>query len=176
MTKAGARALFDLVESFFTKYLPQQRGASPHTIRAYRDALKLLLVFTSERCGCEIANLQLKHLNADIVAGFLDHIEAARSNSATTRVGGPPSEDSSSISSATTWSTRCNIPEYWRSQRRRRANDPQPILKLPMCGRSSPTQIDAPRTVGATTRFSCSFTTVALGSARRSACDGLICS
>ena len=85
MTKAGARALFDLVESFFTKYLPQQRGASPHTIRAYRDALKLLLVFTSERCGCEIANLQLKHLNADIVAGFLDHIEAARSNSATTR-------------------------------------------------------------------------------------------
>ena len=43
MIKAGARALFDLVESFFTKYLPQQRGASPHTIRAYRDALKLLL-------------------------------------------------------------------------------------------------------------------------------------
>ena len=85
MTKAGARALFDLVESFFTKYLPQQRGASPHTIRAYRDALKLLLVFTAERCGCEVANLQLEHLNADIVAGFLDHIEAARSNSATTR-------------------------------------------------------------------------------------------
>jgi site-specific recombinase XerD len=85
MIKAGARALFDLVESFFTKYLPQQRGASPHTIRAYRDALKLLLIFTAERCGCEIANLQLEHLNADIVAGFLDHMEAERSNSATTR-------------------------------------------------------------------------------------------
>src|SRR5215469_6049754 len=86
----------------------------------------------------------------------------------------PPSEDSSSISSATTWSTRCNIPEYWRSQRRRRDNDLQPILKPPMCGRSSPTQIAAPRTVGATTRFSCFFTTAALGSARRSARDGLI--
>jgi Phage integrase, N-terminal SAM-like domain len=69
--------------AFFTKYLPQQRGASPHTIRAYRDALKLLLVYTAERCGCEIANLELEHLNADVVAGFLDHIETERSNSAT---------------------------------------------------------------------------------------------
>jgi hypothetical protein len=51
-----------------------------------------------------------------------------------------------------------------------------PILKLPMCGRSSPTQIDAPRAVGATTRFYCSFTTAGLESARRSARDGLICS
>lgn len=85
MTKAGSQALFALVESFFTKYLPRQRGASPHTIRAYRDAMKLLLAFVAERRGCEIANLELEHLNADIVAGFLDHIEAARSNSAATR-------------------------------------------------------------------------------------------
>lgn len=85
MTKAGPQELFALVESFFTKYLPRQRGASPHTIRAYRDALKLLLAFAAERRGCEIADLQLEYLNADIVAGFLDHIEAERSNSATTR-------------------------------------------------------------------------------------------
>lgn len=85
MIKVEPQALFALVESFFTKYLPRQRGASPHTIRAYRDALKLLLAFTAEQRGCEIANLQLEHLNTDIVASFLDHIEAERSNSATTR-------------------------------------------------------------------------------------------
>jgi integrase/recombinase XerD len=85
MTKAEPQALFALVEPFFTKYLTRQHGASPHTIRAYRDALKLLLAFTAEQRGCEIANLQLEHLNADIVASFLDHIEAERSNSAATR-------------------------------------------------------------------------------------------
>jgi site-specific recombinase XerD len=85
MTKAGPQTLFATVESFFTKYLPRQRGASPHTIRTYRDALKLLLAFAAERRGCEIANLQLEHLTADMVAGFLDHIEAERSNSVTTR-------------------------------------------------------------------------------------------
>jgi site-specific recombinase XerD len=85
MTKAGSQGLFALVESFFTKYLPRQRGASPHTIRAYRDALKLLLAFVAEQRGCEIADLELEHLNADLVAGFLDHIAVARSNSAATR-------------------------------------------------------------------------------------------
>lgn len=85
MTKTGPQALFALVELFFTKYLPRQRGASPHTIRAYRDALKLLLAFVAERRGCVIANLRLEHLNADIVAGFLDHTEEGRSNSAATR-------------------------------------------------------------------------------------------
>ena len=42
MNKTAPRALFALVESFFTEYLPSQRGASVHTVRAYRDALKLL--------------------------------------------------------------------------------------------------------------------------------------
>jgi Phage integrase, N-terminal SAM-like domain len=42
MSRAAPQALFALVESFFTEYLPRQRGASVHTIRAYRDALKLL--------------------------------------------------------------------------------------------------------------------------------------
>ena len=41
MNKPPSQALFALVESFFTGYLPRQRGASVHTIRAYRDSLKL---------------------------------------------------------------------------------------------------------------------------------------
>ena len=176
MIKAGARALFDLVESFFTKYLPQQRGASPHTIRAYRDALKLLLVFTAERCGCEVANLQLEHLNADIVAGFLDHIEAERSNSATTR-----NCRRAAIRGFFKHLVRNDLEHALQYTRvlalpAKKARQRSATLKLPMCGRSSPTQIDAPRTVGATTHFYCSFTTAGLESARRSARGGLICS
>ncbi|BAB54698.1 site-specific integrase [Mesorhizobium japonicum] len=85
MNTATPKALFALVESFFISYLPRQRGASPHTTRAYRDTLKLLFQFVAQRRGREIADLVLEDLNADTIAGFLDHLESERSNSAATR-------------------------------------------------------------------------------------------
>ncbi len=47
MSNAAGRELFALVESFFVEYLPRQRGASWHAVRAYRDALKLLFEFAA---------------------------------------------------------------------------------------------------------------------------------
>ena len=32
---------------FFHEYLPKQKGGSAHTVRSYRDALRLLLPFTA---------------------------------------------------------------------------------------------------------------------------------
>ena len=49
MTRTANGELFALVESFFIEYLPRQRGASSHTIRAYRDTLKLLFEFIAQR-------------------------------------------------------------------------------------------------------------------------------
>jgi integrase/recombinase XerD len=80
-----APSLFTYVQSYFTEYLPRQRGASVHTIRAYRDALTMLLKFVAQQRGKDIAALQIGDLDADAVACFLDHIEAQRSNSAATR-------------------------------------------------------------------------------------------
>ena len=85
MSMAAQRELFALVEAFFIEYLPRQRGASAHTVRAYRDALKLLFVFTAQRNGRDVAALKLADLDADAVTAFLDHIEVTRSNSAATR-------------------------------------------------------------------------------------------
>jgi len=85
MSKTAPRALFALVESFFTEYLARHRGASVHTVRAYRDALKLLFEFVAQRHGRSVAALELSDLDADTLAGFLDHIESKRSNSAVTR-------------------------------------------------------------------------------------------
>src|ERR1035437_2653896 len=85
MNKTASRALFALVESFFTEYLPCQRGASVHTVRAYRDALKLLFEFVAQRQGRGVTSLKLDDFDAETVCEFLDHIEAARSNSANTR-------------------------------------------------------------------------------------------
>jgi site-specific recombinase XerD len=85
VSNTAARELFVLVESFFTEYLPRQRGSSQHTVRAYRDALKLLFEFTAQRSGRQIASLDLGDLDVDAITGFLDHIEINRSNSAATR-------------------------------------------------------------------------------------------
>jgi site-specific recombinase XerD len=85
MSRSPTPSLFALVQSYFTEYLPRQRGASPHTIRAYRDALTLLIRFVSEQNDRGVASLQLADLDANVVTRFLDHIEAKRSNSAATR-------------------------------------------------------------------------------------------
>ena len=39
------------VQAFFTERLARQRRASAHTIAAYRDTLRLLLGFASQRAG-----------------------------------------------------------------------------------------------------------------------------
>jgi len=85
MSAAATRGLFAHVESYFSDYLARQRGASVHTVRAYRDALALLLKFVAKRRGCDVASLQLTDLDAKAVLRFLDHIETDRSNSASTR-------------------------------------------------------------------------------------------
>jgi integrase/recombinase XerD len=85
MSKNAHQALFALVESFFAEFLPQQRGASVHTVRAYRDSLRLLLHFIAQQKKREVAKLQLADLSADVIADFLDHTEADRSNATATR-------------------------------------------------------------------------------------------
>lgn len=85
MSHPPSRGLFAHVQSYFTEYLPRQRGASAHTIRAYRDALTLLLRFVADQRGRGLDALQLSDLDADAVTRFLDHIEAERSNSSITR-------------------------------------------------------------------------------------------
>lgn len=47
MSRSPAGSLFAQVETYFTEYLPRQRGASIHTIRAYRDLLTLLFKFVA---------------------------------------------------------------------------------------------------------------------------------
>ena len=85
MSRVLSRDLFAHVETYFTEYLPRQRGASVHTTRAYRDALTLLFKFVAEQRGRGIASLQLGDLDADAVTRFLDHIELERSNVPATR-------------------------------------------------------------------------------------------
>jgi integrase/recombinase XerD len=78
-------SLAPLVESFFTQRLIGQRQASPHTIAAYRDALRMLVVFAAQHAATAPSDLDLADLDAPLVGAFLDHLETERHNSARTR-------------------------------------------------------------------------------------------
>jgi len=73
------------LQAFFTDRLMRQREASPHTVAAYRDTFRLLLSFVTERLKIEPSKLEVDHLDAPLVADFLDHLEHERRNSVRTR-------------------------------------------------------------------------------------------
>ena len=78
-------ALATTLQAFFTDRLIRQRQVSPNTLQSYRDTLRLLLVFASERHGKAPAKLELDDLDAPLIGGFLDHLEHDRKNSVRTR-------------------------------------------------------------------------------------------
>ena len=67
MSRLSSRGLFAQVEAYFTEFLPRQRGASVHTIRAYRDALTLLFKFVAKHQSRGVHSLQLNDLDADML-------------------------------------------------------------------------------------------------------------
>lgn len=78
-------ALAPLMQAFFTDRLAAQRHASPHTVLSYRDAFRLLLDYAADTTGNKPSALDIADLDAALIAGFLDHLERDRHNSARTR-------------------------------------------------------------------------------------------
>ncbi|WP_308282713.1 tyrosine-type recombinase/integrase [Pseudonocardia nigra] len=73
------------LQAFFTDRLATQRQASPRTIAAYRDALRLLLEFVHGSTGTTPAQLDWDDLDATVISSFLTHLERERRNSIRTR-------------------------------------------------------------------------------------------
>jgi site-specific recombinase XerD len=78
-------ALAPTLEAFFTGRLINEKGASPHTIAAYRDTFRLLLCFAQKHTGKPPSKLQIDDLDAPLITAFLDHLEHDRHNSPRTR-------------------------------------------------------------------------------------------
>ena len=74
-----------LVTAFFVRHLAVEHNASPHTTKAYRDALKLLLRFAADACHRPTASLRLDDLSPDLILRFLADLETTRRNSVRTR-------------------------------------------------------------------------------------------
>ena len=79
------RDLSSFVTNFFRSHLTAERNLSPHTMRAYRDALKLFLRFAAAWHKRPADHLALADLTTEVVLAFLDSLEAARKNNVRTR-------------------------------------------------------------------------------------------
>ncbi|MFQ5582712.1 MAG: site-specific integrase [Mariprofundaceae bacterium] len=71
-------SLAPLLERFFTQRLMQQRQASPHTIRSYRDSFRQLLSFAQQRLHQPPSSLTIEQIDAPLVVDFLKELEKYR--------------------------------------------------------------------------------------------------
>ena len=71
----NATSLAPLLESFFTERLMQQRQASPHTIRSYRDTFRQLLKFAQKRQHRPPSRLTFEEIDAPMIVAFLNDLE-----------------------------------------------------------------------------------------------------
>src|SRR6516162_3419341 len=74
-----------LLQGFFTERLVRQLQASPQTVSAYRDTMKLLLVFAAQETKKAPSRLTIDDLDAVTVGAFLNHLDNERHNSTATR-------------------------------------------------------------------------------------------
>lgn len=78
-------AIASHVTAFFRERLALERGASVNTCDSYAYAFKLLLSYASKRLKTTPSRLELEQIDAPLVVGFLNHLEATRSNGASSR-------------------------------------------------------------------------------------------
>src|SRR5204863_6658749 len=105
---------------FFTDHLAGERAASPRTVTAYRDAMKLLLTWFKDAERIPPEKLRLADIDRPRVLRFLDWLETGRCCSAATRnqrLAVIKSFAATPPSSSPAISTRS--PRSWRSGRRR---------------------------------------------------------
>lgn len=85
MRATGSVSLAELIQAFFRRHLIGTRSVSPHTLHAYRDAIRGLLMFAAARSGRPVVHLTLDDLGRETVLAFLEYLEHQRGNAPVTR-------------------------------------------------------------------------------------------
>jgi integrase/recombinase XerD len=86
MVEPCAHASFPaILQRFFVEHLRKHRAVSPSTVAAYRDTFRLLLAFAEASIGKAPTRLTLNDLDAEMILGFLDHLERERGNGVRSR-------------------------------------------------------------------------------------------
>ena len=76
---------FRATRDFLLDYLPRQRCFSQNTVRSYRQALNLFVLYLREQRGMAVSDLCFDLIDRDSILGFLDWLEDTRKCSCSTR-------------------------------------------------------------------------------------------
>lgn len=73
------------LQCYFTDHAHTRKGLSSNTIAAYRDTWRLLIKYLTATTGIPADKIDLAMIDTEAITAFLDHLEAVRGNSASTR-------------------------------------------------------------------------------------------
>ena len=71
--------------SFLTTYMSGQRNASINTIKTYRDAFKLFLIFCKDEKGIVPEKLTISKISPQLIKEYYDWLEKSRACSINSR-------------------------------------------------------------------------------------------
>lgn len=83
--KHKSSSFLALLNSFVTEYLPDAVGVSPHTIKSYKVAFRLLLQYLYQEKGVAADQISFEGLDYQTMLDFLGWLERSRGCSATTK-------------------------------------------------------------------------------------------
>jgi integrase/recombinase XerD len=72
------------IRRFLLEHVVADRNLSRNTQRNYRDAIRILLRFMTDRHRIDPADLTVEHVTVEVVRAFLQYLEQARKNTAAT--------------------------------------------------------------------------------------------
>lgn len=78
MKRNASSPMFVCVRDFLCTYLPHHRNASPHTVRAYRTALRMYFAHLAAIKGKRLVDVTFDDIDRDSVLSFLDSQEVER--------------------------------------------------------------------------------------------------
>lgn len=73
------------ITGFLSKYLPNERGASPNTISSYRDTFVLLILYMQSVKNIRVEKLTLEKITRQTVLDFLEWLQQERKSNSSTR-------------------------------------------------------------------------------------------
>jgi integrase/recombinase XerD len=81
---ANHHLLGSYIRRFLVEHVVADRNLSRNTQRSYRDGIRVLLRFMTQRHRIDPADLTVEHVTADVVREFLQYLEQERQNTAAT--------------------------------------------------------------------------------------------
>ena len=66
---------FKMIRDFFEIFLPNQKGASKHTIKSYKICMNQFLDFAKASLGIKLRDFDFNHTTIELVESFLEYGE-----------------------------------------------------------------------------------------------------